>query len=454
MGYSRSANSTINDSVAQEARESQERTSVHRFAEALAHRNYSTLGLNWSQGEALRKELMNNVKEGEADSTQTTASDQRSNQKGNELSTSGGYAAGVGVGAGGGKGGVNANAGLNAAAAMRATAGATNSQSLGGAFSRLSDVGLAKAVSKTLSGDVGKQVLDSTGGENSKALSVERSTADQYVQSVSSRRDHTTSKGEALQKLDGFIGAAQTIRAPELAQHALSNKDFRQFQVSQGNKFESLPDAQKHMAAAEQDMDSHSTEDVGGDPRSRTAVLRHMAAVSMARDDSLPESSRFEAAQYLAGESNAMLRGNFKVPDEGEFKSDAKPIAMPKNATGFSAGGLRQMATGAAAGNEDLKDSQEHIDPKAKVRLSSNHGVADAAAGILPGFSLPNATPISNAVSGAFKDATDSGLAAGEKSKSLGARSFESWFEPSMSGSPALVDTGKEGANETPHEKK
>jgi len=459
MSYSRSANQTINDSEAQDQRESQERTSVRRFAEDMLNRKYSTYGINDSQGDTIRNELMNNAREGGTDSAQTTASNQRSNNKSSEESLSDGYSGGVGVGgkgggAGGLKGGLNANGSVNAAANQRVSGGATDSQALGGTFSRLSDVGLAKVVSKTLSSDAAKSILKSDGGEHAKALSVQRSAADSYVQSVSSRREHMSSKGQALQKLDGLVGAAQNVGTPELAHHAVNNPEFRQFQITEGNKFESSPAAEKHMAAAEQDMESHSTEDVGGDPRARSAVLRHMAAVSMARDDSLPESSKFEAAKYLAHESNAMNRGNFQVPDEASFKSDAKPIPAPKNTTGFSAGALRQQATGETAASANLQDPKETLDPRRMVQLSSNHGVAQAASGILPGFSLPNAPPISNAVSGAFKDANASGLAAGKDSKSLGARSIETLFEPSMSGSPALVDTGKVAANDPPPEKK
>ena len=448
---SRSASQTINDSEAREQRESQELSSVRRFSEAVANRQYSTVGLNWSQGEAIRKEFSNNLRESETDATQTSAANDRSNQKGAEMSSSGGYAAGVGIGTRG----VSANAGLNAGMGGKASASASDRQSLADNVSRANDVNLAKAVSKTLSGDVGKQILESSGGENSKALSNERAAAESYVQSVTSRRDHTTAKGQALQETDGFVGATQAIRAPEIAQHAQSNRDFRQFQISQGNKFDALPGAKEHLAGAEQDMDSRSTEDIGGDARSRSAVLRHMAAVSMARDTSLPESSRFEAVNYLAGESNAMLHGNFDAPKQGSFEPGGKPIATPKNTTGVAPGGLRSQVISATQANERLSAQHEGIDPKAKVRLSSNEGVPEAAADqTLRGFSMPDATPISRAVDGGFKDAKTSGLAAGDESKSLGARSLETWFDPSMSGSPAAVDTGDDSSNGKPQGKK
>ena len=474
----RSATNSVSDAESREKRESQEMAQVRRVSEALANRKYGDVGLNWTQGEGIRNLLENNMREGETDTAQTVAANDRSNQKSSELSATFGYSGGLGVGIRGGaakptgpqgqeggnagarkparmSGGLNASANLSAGMSDRANASANDRQSLAENVSRASDVNVAKALSKTLSSDAAKQILEGSGEGNSKALSKELSSADSYLQSVTDRQDHTSAKAQALQATEGFVQATQSIRAPEIAQHAQSNQDFRQFQISEGNKFDALPGAGQHLARAQQDMDSGSTEDVGGDPRSRSAVLRHMAASSMARDTSLPEAPRFEAMKYLVGETNAMLHGNFAAPEQGAFKSNAKEIPLPKNMTGFSAGGLRSQVGHATQAADGLTSPAERVDPKAKGEVSSLHGAPKGATEMfLPGFRTPDGIAISDAVNGGFKDARDSGLAAGEESKSIGVRSFETWFHPSMSGAPAPVNTLPTFPNDEPEGKK
>ena len=446
-GLSRSASQTISDTDSRERRESEEKSSVHRVADALAHRNYNSLGLNWSQGETLRKELSNNLRESGTDAASTAAISERGNGRGAEMAVSGGLSSNVG----GGGGGMSAGASLNTGLSGRANSSASQRESLTENVNRASDISLAKAVSKTLSGDVGKQALESSGGENSKALSNERSAAQSYVESLTHRDAHTSAIGHALQETDGFVGANQSIRAGELAQHSQSNGEFRQFQRMQGNKFEDLPGAQEHMSRAETDMDSRSTEDIGGDERARTAVVRHMAAVSMARDTSLPELARYAAVKYLAGESNAMQHGHFEAPSQGSFESGAKPIASPTNSTGVAPAVLRAQVAHSTQGNEALADPHSAVDPKAKVRLSSNDGVANAATDqSLHGFHVPQGVKTSDAVDQGLQRADEAGLAAGANSKNVLSRAKDTWFHPSMAGTAPVVTPGKEAPNDAP----
>ena len=441
----RSNSANVTDAEARESRESQERAAVHRVADALTHRNYSSLGLNWSQGESLRNELMNNLRESGTDGTQTGAATGRSNSRDAQMT------GGLGV-----SGGFPSPPGFKGSIDGSARSSAGESESLTDSVNRASDLSLAKAVSKTLSGDVGKQVLESGGRENSKALSDERSAADSYVESVTHRNSHTSAFGQALQDSESYLAANQSMRGAEIAQQSQSNDEYRQFQRMHGGKFESLPGAAKHMALAEQDMKSRSTEDVGGDDRSRSAVQRHMAAVSMARDSSLPESSRFEALKFLVGEGNAMVHGSFEAPKEGAFESHAKPIALPQNKTDVAPALLRSKVAAATRGNEQLHDPDAQVDPKAKVRLGSNHGVPEAAANqSLPGFRVPQGTAISDKVDQGLSDAHEARLDGPPGSMGgILSRAGRTWFHPSMAGTPPVVPTPKEAANDEPEKTK
>ncbi len=423
---SQSASKTVSDTDSRETRESQERSSVHRFAEALAHRDYQSLGLSDSQGESLRKELNNNLRESGQDLDSISTGTNRSNSRG----------ASTGLGAGiAGSLGSRTDAGVNAGANAGLSIGATDTQSATASDTRSNEINLAKAVSKTLSGDVGRQVTEQAGGEASKSLSNERSSADSYVQSVTHRDAHTSAQGHALQESDGFVAATQSIRAGELVKQAESNDEFRHFQRMEGNKFESLEGASKHMALAERDMASHSTEDVGGDERGRTAVVRHMAATTMARDSSLPESTRYAALKYLVGESNAMLHGNFDAPKEGAFDSHAKPIALPKDATGVSAGAVRGEASRATQGSANLTDPTQRIDPHARAGLLALHGAAGANAdSMLQGVKTPSGTRASDAVDGGLNRAREGGLLDGADAKSLGGRLAATWADSTNAG--------------------
>ena len=438
---SRAASQTVSDTDSREQRQSEERSSVHRFANALASRDYESLGLSHTQGESLRKELSNNLRESGQDSAQISSSTERGNSRSANMGVGGSVSGGVG------SGGPSAaiSTGINGSAASSAT----ERENLGESLMRSSDVNLAKAVSKTLSGDVGKQVMDSAGGERSKALSNERSYADSYVESSTHRDAHTSAMGQALQESDGFIAANQSIRAGEIAQHSQSNGEFRQFQRMQGNKLESLPGAQKHMALAEGDMSSRSTEDVGGDERARSAVVRHMAATSMARDTSLPEAERYQALKYLVGESNAMQHGSFEAPKEGAFQSSATPIASPKNATGVAPTMLRSQATHATQGNEGLSGPSEHVDKKAEVGLASNHGAAGSAADMrLPGFKVPDGKRTSDAVDASMDNAKHAGLADGDEAKNVLSRTWAGWFHGDTAGAPAKNASAGDAAND------
>ena len=447
---SQSASKTVSDTDSRETRESQERASVHRFAEALAHRDYQSVGLNWSQGETLRKELSNNLRESGQDLEAVTSSTER----GNTRSGSTGLAAGIA-----GSLGSNSGAGVNAGANAGLSIGASDSESVRATGNRSSEISLAKAVAKTLSGDVGRQVTEQAGGEASKALSNERSHANSYVESVTHRDAHTSAVGQALQESDGFVAATQSIRAGELVNQAQNNDEFRHFQRMEGNKLESLQGASKHMELAERDMASHSTEDVGGNERGRTAVVRHMAATTMARDTSLPESARYAALKYLVGESNAMLHGSFEGPKEGAFDSHAKPIAMPRNDTGVSPAAVRGEAIRATQGNEHLAGPGGGVDPHAKVGLSSLHGVAGAAADQkLQGLNAPDGTHASDAVDNGLNRAREAGLLDGDGAKSLGGRMAATWSHSSNAGgasrppapAPAPAPAGKDDDAYTP----
>ena len=445
---SRAASQTVSDTDSREQRQSEEKSSVHRFANALASRDYESLGLSHTQGESLRKELSNNLRESGQDSAQVSANTERGNSRSANLGGSAGGSASVGSSTG---------AGFSTGANLGMSSGASDRESLSENLVRSSDVNLAKAVSKTLSGDVGKQVMDSAGGERSKALSNERSYADSYVESSTHRDAHTSAVGQALQESDGFIAANQSIRAGEIAQHSQSNGEFRQFQRMQGSKLESLPGAQKHMALAEGDMSSRSTEDVGGNERARSAVVRHMAATSMARDTSLPEAERYQALKYLVGESNAMQHGSFEAPKDGAFESSAKPIASPKNATGVAPTMLRSQATHATQGNEGLSGPSEHVDQKANVGLSSNHGAAGAAADLrLPGFKVPDGRRTSDAVDASMDKASRDGLADGDGAKSDLSRAWSSLFHGNTAGAPAHIAPAGDAANDShePSQKK
>ena len=440
----RGASQTVTDAESRESRESADRSSVHRFAEALAHRNYATLGLNWSQGEALNKELSNNLREGGQDQAQVVAGTNRGNARSANLGASGGLSSSAGSSGLGASGSVGLSGGANASA--------SESQSLGESVQRTSDLNLAKAVSKTLSGNVGKQVMDSTGGERSKALSNERSAADSYVESLTHRNDHTSAIGHALQESDGFVAANQTFGAAEIVQQAAANDEFRHFQRMDGSKFADLPGASKHLALAERDMSSRSTEDIGGDVRGRAAVARHMAATSMVRDTSLPEAARFQALKYLVGENNAMQRGNFDAPSDDSFKSQAKPIELPKDATGVAPAILRQHATAATRGVESLADPQEHVDPKAKVRLGSQHGAAEAAADLrLPGVGVPDGRRTSDAVDSAIDSARQAGLVDGPDAKNVLSRTWGAWFHSDTAGAAAKAPSEKDSNGSHEH---
>lgn len=423
---SRSASKTVSDTDSRETRESQERASVHRFAEALAHRDYQSLGLTDSQGESLRKELSNNLRESGQDLESLSTSTSRNNSRSGRT----GLAAGLG-----GSIGTQTSAGVNAGANAGLSVDASDSQGTTASGTRANEISLAKAVAKTLSGDVGRQITEQAGGESSKALSAERSSADSYVQSVTHRDAHSTSYGSALQESDGFVAATQSIRAGELVNQSQNNDEFRHFQRMEGNKFESLEGANKHMAQAERDMSSHSTEDVGGDERGRTAVVRHMAATTMARDASLPDNVRYAALKYLVGESNAMLHGNLEAPQGGAFASHAKPIALPKDTTGVSPAAVRGAATRATAGNENLADPSAHVDPHAKAALGSQRGAVGAMVDQkLPGYRAPDGARASDAVDAGFSRAREGGLLDGPDAKSLGGRMAATWAHPSNGG--------------------
>jgi hypothetical protein len=214
-----------------------------------------------------------------------------------------------------------------------------------------------------------------------------------------------------------------------------NNDEFRHFQRMEGNKFESIEGANKHMAQAERDMASHSTEDVGGDERGRTAVIRHMAATTMARDASLPENVRYAALKYLVGESNAMLHGSLEAPAAGAFDSHAKAIPLPKDATGVSPSAIRGAATRATAGNEKLADPTSRVDPHAKAALGSQHGAVGALVDQkLPGYQAPDGARSSNAVDAGFSRAREGGLLDGPDAKSLGGRMAATWAHSSNAG--------------------
>jgi hypothetical protein len=447
---SKSASQTISDTDSRETRESQERASVHRFAESLAHRDYQSLGLNWSQGESLRKELSNNLRESGQDLDNVTTTTDRSNTRSGSTGVSAGVSGSIGSQTG---------AGVNAGANAGISIGASDREGASALQVRSNEVNLAKAVAKTLSGDVGRQVTEQAGGEASKALSNERSHANSYVESVTHRDAHTSAVGHALQESDGFVAATQSIRAGELVNQSQNNGEFRQFQRMEGNKFESLEGASKHMALAERDMASHSTEDVGGDERGRTAVVRHMAATTMARDSSLPESTRYAALKYLVGESNAMLHGSFEGPKDGAFDSQSKAIPMPKNDTGVSAAAVRGEATRATQGNERLADPTGGVDSHAKAGLSSLHGAAGAAADQkLHGLNTPDGTHASDSVDGGLNRAREAGLLDGADAKSLGGRMAATWAHSSNAGGasrppapePAPAPAGKDDDAYTP----
>jgi conjugal transfer mating pair stabilization protein TraG len=447
---SRGASQTVSDTDSREKRESEERSSVHRVADALAHRDYQSLGLNYSQGEALRKELSNNLRETGQDSAQVSTSSDRSNTRSATLGATLGAtsSAGASTGGGGGSLGAGLNAGMNAGG----SSGASDREGLAQTLNRASDLNLAKAVSKTLSGDTAKQVMDSIGGERSKALSNERSFADSYVESTTHRGAHTSAVGQALQETDGFVAANQSIRSGELVQHSQSNAEFRQFQRMEGNRLEGASGAKKHMALAEQDMSSRSTEEIGGDERAHAAVVRHMAATSMARDASLPETARYEALKYLVGESNAMMHGGFEAPKEGAFDSKAKPIAAPKNATGVSPALLRATATKATEGNDSLEDPHQRVDSKAKVALDSLHGVSSAAADQqLHGLKVPDGARTSDAVDAGLSKATKDGLVDGDAAKSDFSRAWSGFVHGNTAGAAARVDSAKGASNDTPN---
>ena len=196
-------------------------------------------------------------------------------------------------------------------------------------------------------------------------------------------------------------------------------------------------------------MSSRSTEDVGGGDRARSAVVRHMAATSMARDTSLPEAERYQALKYLVGESNAMQHGSFDAPKDGAFDSGAKSIASPKNATGVAPAMLRAQANHATQGNEGLSGPSEHIDKKAQVGLSSNHGAAGAAAdGRLSGFKVPDGAGASDAVDAGMNKAKHAGLADGDGAKNVLSRTWAGWFHGDTAGAPGHTAPATAAAND------
>jgi len=408
------ASSDLSQAVSTERSEAQQTSVVRDVAEKLARREYQSLGVSQVEGEQLRHTLDNSLREGSGSSLTTigghTSSDSRTSA--------------VGVDASGGAS-IKGVLGAGVNGSMHASSAAVDENTLLENVQKSSNLDVAKSLSHALSADVGSSRTSNQGQDRSKELSEGKSAADSYVESVSHRASNTSALSHGLQQADSFLAQTQRIGASELAHYAANNDEYKFFQFGEGNRFSESQAARPYLAQAERDMGSLSTDAVMGDARSRQAVQRHMAAVSMAKDPKLPEATRLAATGYLVNEANAMTHGSFQAPDSHSFGELATPAGGPRNDTGVRARGLSSRAGGAVAG---LQSWHAQV-PTGPSERPGELGAATAAnqrlleGGGVP-LSAPSTAQIPTAVGDGLVRAQTEGLGSGDDHLSTAGRAM------------------------------
>lgn len=356
------------------------------FTNSITDRNSTGTSNVWGLSKDVVDRVSNNVRQSfnksNTDSTSTSASGTRSNSTNSTIGA--GAAANASVGTPSAKGASPFSASLGLSVRADAGAVATDTMAMTEDAKRAQSIQLSKNVEAAL----GKELANSqkTSTDRNKSHSLERALAaqKQYTESLSDTQSEKKSSSNTDQNADRMVAFSQSVASENLAQHAMTNPDFRNFLLTQGRLFSQNPEAAKKIEEAKALMDTGAVEKLGGNPLATSAAVQHNAAVRLATDKRQPNDVRQIGVDYLTKQGLAMngIKPEFQNPT---------PLGV----------NLQQAAV-----NDTGVASAEQLAPKQKAAVTPRKPPKSAAAAPTP----PAAVPKSRVPSVVFLPGSDEKL--------------------------------------------
>jgi conjugal transfer mating pair stabilization protein TraG len=326
------ASSALTNTVQKQKFISEGEQNLAAWKKAFDGRDYSHLGVDQRTGDSVRSAWMENQKANANWKSGTTVSADKANQNNSEASAN----AGLNLGFGKGSFSPSASVGVSGKTSTSATDSLHNNTSTGKARTIDESASLEKAVSTELS----NAKINNKGSDTAKALSKTLDTQRSFQKTLSSTESSTDATSELMKNSSGFVAYQAGMKPEEFAHQSQANSNYRMFQITDGEKFESMPAAQPHLQEAAKAMQDGSTDGIVGNKNAQQAIQRHSAAVRLAQDESAKPEDRQKALEYLVHESAAMTGLNVKAGDTSMRKLN---IGDPTDKTGINAEALQKQ---------------------------------------------------------------------------------------------------------------
>jgi conjugal transfer mating pair stabilization protein TraG len=329
----REASQSISSAITRQHTISEATADTARWQQAFSRRDYSSLNIDSSTGESIRRGFETSMRDSERDHSGVGLSSMRSNSNNTSATVGGG--ASLKIGAGGIGIGVDAGASTNTSALDQLS----RTHSSG----RDNSVEQSKALSRALNEELSRRSSTGSGNSSDRVLSKSLETQRNFQDLVSASGTSTDQTGQALRESSSFIASSQRIGAVEIADQVATNRDYAMYQLLSGRDFGAMPETQQFQDIAERDMDSGATDRLQGNPAARQAAVRHRAAVLMSQNEQVAPAARMAALEYLTGSAMAMQHLGFR-PFQSQMHE--LKIGAPSNASGVNRQGLMSRGDG------------------------------------------------------------------------------------------------------------
>ncbi|MCC7006498.1 MAG: conjugal transfer protein TraG N-terminal domain-containing protein, partial [Ottowia sp.] len=324
------ASSTLINTVQKQKTISEGEQNLAAWKKAFDGRDYSHLGVDQRTGDSVRSAWMENQKANALWTSGNSVGADKTNQN------TTGASAQVGFSSGSGKGLLGFSAGVSA----KTGASATDSMKAGTSTGKTRTIDESASLEKAVSTELSNAKINNKGSDTAKALSKTLDTQRSFQKTLSSTESTSDATSELMKNSSGFVAYQAGMKPEEFAHQSQANSNYRMFQITDGEKFESMPAAQPHLQKAAKAMQDGSTDGIVGNKNAQQAIQRHSAAVRLAQDESAKPEDRQKALEYLVHESAAMTGLNVKAGDTSMRKLN---IGDPTDKVGINAEALQKQ---------------------------------------------------------------------------------------------------------------
>jgi len=343
----------LQEAVRREHAVSSGRADLATWQSAFRSHNYQALGVDNVTGERIRKAYDENVRRNESTRTHQGQESSRANTNDSNANLGGSVGLGTGNARGGKLAGVSA--GVTAGVGTSTNANDTLRSTQGGGSSK--EIAESQALSTAISQEKGKTTNASHGTRSEKALDRSLSTQKDFRDNVTKSDSSTDTYSRLASESNGLLLTNQSMGLSEIGQQMNANGAFRMFNAVKGKAMEANPTFRKHMAEAEAQADSGSTDSLLADKETRNAAFRIRAASLMALDPKSTEDEKRMALEFATGAAGAL---NYVSSKPEQVKAIGINIADPTNQTGVDNQKLAQKVNEGTPREPGTKPSGSH----------------------------------------------------------------------------------------------